>query len=193
MPTTLSPFRYLQVAQYLVRKWTDQVPRGTIGVWKGKGKGRAEPLVLSPPRLDGVVRSNTSQASSTPSETSQELSSESIAGPSRHNGTPTGGQQTQRKAGVGPDPKDPHMPVEQAKIYALMNDARLSNPKSVKPPREIVVLCHGELDAGNLSEQIADQSRIVWVLYVDSNTALPFSQTALLGLGLGYSERSDGM
>lgn len=127
------------------------MPRGAIGVWKGKGKGRAEPLVLSPPRLEGLLRSNVSHSTSTTSDSNSSNSeSESIAGPSRHNGNnslnkPQQQQTEGRKAGVGPDPKDPHMPVEQAKIYALMNDARLLSPKSVKPPREIVVLCHGEL------------------------------------------------
>ena len=38
---------------------------------------------------------------------------------------------------------DPRFPPEPHEIYRLMNDERLLIPGAAKPPREIVVLCHG--------------------------------------------------
>ena len=39
---------------------------------------------------------------------------------------------------------DPRLPPEPQEIYRLMNDQRLLEPGAVKPPKEVIVLAHGE-------------------------------------------------
>jgi triacylglycerol lipase len=159
MPLTLSPYRYLQSAQYAIRHWAEQVPRGAAAAWKGKGRAetsvRRQPnTVLGTSRTDGLLKATVQE--STPSKAGQ-----GIAGPSRHEDSYKEPEKGQKP--VGPDPKDPKLPQEQPKIYSLMNDSRLLHPESIKPPREVVVLCHGRsivaLDGSKLSSQDCTDSQ----------------------------------
>lgn len=63
-----------------------------------------------------------------------------VAGPSR---TPLPPNPRSTRRPLGPDPD---LPPEPSEIYRLMNDERLIEPGGIEPPREVIVLCHGELN-----------------------------------------------
>ncbi|KAK8849562.1 hypothetical protein IAR55_004897 [Kwoniella newhampshirensis] len=145
MGTTLSPFRYIQIARYIVHRWMDHIP--TI-----KGKGRAASPIL--PKTKHMHRSapvlrSTAAASSAESHPSEDVP---VAGPSRlrdeqHDPQKNSGHSHHRQAPgyrrlpkLAPDPKWPSGPTD---IYNLMNDERLMIPGAAKPPKQTVVLCHG--------------------------------------------------
>ncbi|KAI9639042.1 putative lipase 2 [Dioszegia hungarica] len=147
MPMALGPYRYFQVAQYLVKSWAEQVPR-TAAAWKGKG--RAEPLIRAPlvrtRREDGLLRAAVQDG--TPAKVTE--GGNAVAGPSKHKGSyeePESSPSPKPEPGP-PSPRQPlkpdaDLPKQPSQIYALMNDGRLLQPKTLKPPREVVVLCHG--------------------------------------------------
>ncbi|WWD20187.1 hypothetical protein CI109_104663 [Kwoniella shandongensis] len=146
MGTTLSPFRYLQIARYIVHKWIDHIP--TV-----KGKGRAR-TTIPVHRQAPLLRATAATSSAAESKPSPQSSDDDIpvAGPSRlrdeaqddpkqksghqHRHPPS----HRRFPKLAPDPKWPAGPTD---IYGLMNDERLLIPGAAKPPRETVVLCHG--------------------------------------------------
>lgn len=146
MPLTLSPFRYFQLAQHILRAWAEQAPRAAL--WKGKG--RAEPLL---PSASGPRLTEASILRASVEERRQSQDASSIAGPSRHGGSYSPSPSPNRPPTLGPDPNLPPQPNE---IYRLMNDERLLHPGSVAPPREVVVLCHGERPAKHTSSGRAD-------------------------------------
>ncbi|KAK4688725.1 triacylglycerol lipase, partial [Tremellales sp. Uapishka_1] len=122
MGSTLSPFRYIQMARYVLHRWIDSAP--LLAKPKGKGKQRA---VASTPPTRSLLLSSVA-GSGAPD---RKLEEKDQAGPSKLH-MPT--------IDNGPDPR---YPPESKEIYRLMNDARLFIPGAIKPPREIVVLCHG--------------------------------------------------
>ncbi|WVR08157.1 hypothetical protein IAU60_005203 [Kwoniella sp. DSM 27419] len=140
--TALSPFRYIQLARYVLHRWVDSIP-------SVKGKQNAAALLHRLERSTGqperVLRSTAMEHSSN----ARSRMDEPIAGPSRiPDGPRPGPQQPHRRPRRGhgnypllePDPKWPAGPTD---IYRLMNDERLMVSGAVKPPRETVVLCHG--------------------------------------------------
>ncbi|WVQ96086.1 hypothetical protein IAU59_003187 [Kwoniella sp. CBS 9459] len=170
--TALSPFRYLQIAKYLVHRWVDHIPS-----LKGKHKAvehlqrfraRSNASIKHHSDHDHLLRSTSLETHSSSSSSSHHHDMP-LAGPSRssgangssphhhdhnHNHNHQNNHQPQRhpkgdgrgKSKVhfpklAPDPKWPPGPTD---IYRYMNDERLMVGRgAVKPPKEIVVLCHG--------------------------------------------------
>ncbi|EIW71613.1 triacylglycerol lipase [Tremella mesenterica] len=128
MGVTLSPFRYLQVARYLFQRWFDRTHRPVpSSIWKGKARANPTSSLLA----------------MSPSFLGSSSSNETQAGSSKHH---SHHQYHKPKAAVTEGGKvhpEPGWPKEPSEIYRLMNDERLLIPGAVKPPREIVVLCHG--------------------------------------------------
>jgi triacylglycerol lipase len=130
---TISPFRYFEVARFLIHHVLVKAPQKITklkpisGIYKGKS--REDNLPTSP------ARNTYSQALSTAAPTSPDPTEERqpIADPGH------------RK----PIRPDPYYPPEPGDIYRLMNDERLMVSGGVKPPKEIVVLCHGESSGGS--------------------------------------------
>jgi hypothetical protein len=65
-----------------------------------------------------------------------------------------------------------------------MNDERLMEPGLVTPPKEVIVLCHGEFTI-DLVGPTCSYRRTVWFLHGHTYSAFPFAQVALLGGGAG--------
>lgn len=147
MGTTLSPFRYIQLARYVVNRWIDNIP--TV-----KGKGKTHLGNLHARAGNYLLKSEAAPDAPPPAHARQ-----AEAGPSRLAGVNENRPQQDdhyehrqkeyhrhyrhppRYPKLAPDPKWPPGPKE---IYNLMNDERLFVPGAIKPPREVVVLCHGE-------------------------------------------------
>ncbi|WVF68546.1 hypothetical protein IAT40_003314 [Kwoniella sp. CBS 6097] len=163
--TALSPFRYLQIAKYLVHRWVDHIPS-----LKGKHKA-VEHLQRFRTRSNANnISRSTALETHSPSSASSHHHDMPLAGPSRlsgangsslhhqhhnhnHNHHNNHGHQPQRpkedKPGkskvhfpkLAPDPKWPPGPTD---IFRYMNDERLMvGRRAAKAPKEIVVLCHG--------------------------------------------------
>ncbi|ORY34820.1 Alpha/Beta hydrolase protein [Naematelia encephala] len=127
MGTTLSPFRYIAFARYLLQRWLDH-PH--VSSWKGKGKAVNPTHYRTNRHLPGrgpVVRSMSAESGRSLPISHPDLQ-HPIAGPSEYR---------------RPLVPDPNLPPEPNDIYRLMNDERLMIPGALKPPREVVVLCHG--------------------------------------------------
>lgn len=171
MPTaptmaTLSPFRYVQLARYLVQKViNDRKP----SKWKGKGKdvlpyvresltafagasqiGHTQSRPQSSPASTGessqsgrnlAYSSGSSSSSTSPPDSILSASAAPAESSTASSSTYPG--RTPSKPD-GPLRPDPDLPPEPSEIYRLMNDERLLIPGGVKPPREVIVLCHGE-------------------------------------------------
>ncbi|OCF43890.1 triacylglycerol lipase [Kwoniella heveanensis CBS 569] len=162
--TALSPFRYLQIAKYLVHRWVDNIPS-----LKGKHKAVEHLQRFRTRRSRNAVKDdNLVRSTSLETHSSAHHHDTPLAGPSRmssahgsehhhhphHHSNNYGHQpQPQRPKGdkpsrskvyfpkLAPDPKWPPGPTD---IYRYMNDERLMVGRgAVKPPKEIVVLCHG--------------------------------------------------
>ncbi|WRT69588.1 uncharacterized protein IL334_006577 [Kwoniella shivajii] len=150
MMTALGPFRYIQMARYLVHRWADQIP-ATV---KGKGKFMSLPLLRRSPSTatKQILRSTAVESPSSGSSQSSEIP---LPGPSRltdnnnhhhnnhhqnHHHNKHHHRPNVKFPKLAPDPKWPPGPHE---IFRLMNDERLMVGHKVKPPRETVVLCHG--------------------------------------------------
>jgi triacylglycerol lipase len=139
MGATLSPFRYFELARILIHRVLETKPRSKaipIPVQQQqqqqlhhdlKGKSRAIDSPLSTPSTYDIPQSST--LLSTASSVASSSSSSTIPV------SPPKGREI-----LGPDPS---YPPEPGDIYRLMNDERLMIPGGIKPPREIVVLCHG--------------------------------------------------
>jgi len=124
MGTTISPFRYLQLARYILQKWLDTPP--TISAIR-KGKARALPHPRHISAQSGILRASIEER-------------RVLAGVEPSPRIPVAGPSARRE----PLRPDPRLPPEPSEIYRLMNDERLLVTGAAKPPREIVVLCHGE-------------------------------------------------
>jgi len=129
MPATLSPFRYLRLARYIFQRWLNS-PLSISAARKGKQRAfpRSRSLTTQSTILRASVEETRPSADSVPSRIP-------VAGPSA------------RREPLRPDPR---FPTEPNEIYRLMNDERLLVPGAAKPPREIVVLCHGRLPTSQL-------------------------------------------
>lgn len=141
MPLSLSPYRYYQLAHYILRNWLEHAPKGSA-LWKGKG--RAEPAIrdaiggLQRQIDDGISRFSLEERRAVPDLASSGASP--LAGPSsqrNHRYTPPTPYRR-------PSSPEPEYQRPQTEIYRLMHDERLLHPGSAAPPREVVVLCHGE-------------------------------------------------
>jgi triacylglycerol lipase len=168
MPTALSPFRYIQLARYVLQRWLDL--SSSPSAWKGKA--RALPITRPPIAArrallvgagagQGVLRSSVVEDSTAQQPRPQTKSSSSAPAPSSNTSTtgpklPHGGRPhvwdppssgpsrapaNEPNYPLGPDPS---LPPEPREIYRLMNDQKLFMKGAIKPPREVVVLCHGE-------------------------------------------------
>jgi triacylglycerol lipase len=102
----------------------------TPAIGKGKARELPQPLNTSPDI------SSATYATSAVENKADEPSP--IAGPSTSS-LPPNYHPTGRP--LGPDPD---LPPEPSEIYRLMNDERLLVKGGVKPPKDVVVLCHGE-------------------------------------------------
>jgi hypothetical protein len=134
MPTTISPFRYLEVARILVNRLLDQAPKATIltpasAIWKGKAR-EIDIRPVTTPSTYSTLASAASSSSSGSATSSRQSNLPPVTSSGSRSPTP-----------LGPDPS---YPPEPGDIYRLMNDERLLIPGAIKPPKEIVVLCHGE-------------------------------------------------
>lgn len=145
MGATLSPFRYAQVAKYALQRWLDQTPNVVKSTWKGKG--RATPVVTATP-------TGSRQASGSSSSSSSSGSEESDVSPGANSGPSSSTKpESPDLSGRSPSPSnsryklqpDSRMPPQPTEIYRLMNDERLLEPGRRNAPKEIIVLCHGEL------------------------------------------------
>ncbi|ORX37816.1 Alpha/Beta hydrolase protein [Kockovaella imperatae] len=128
--TTLSPFRYVQLCRYILQ----HVMERSVTLNKGKGKAM-HPYPSLALATAAAETSRGGERSYPPPPGMIGSSSSSSSGSSSSRGPPN-----YRFPSLGPDPQEPAEPTE---IYRLMNDERLSIPGAVKPPREVVVLCHG--------------------------------------------------
>ena len=157
--TTLSPSRYIQIVRYIIQRLVQDHP--AIAAWKGRGRARQphhhqQHTSSQPHALHQLAFAGASL------ESSHHHNNEPIAGPSR-SGEGEGGSSPRSTRPLQPDP---NLPPEPTEIYRLMNDERLLVPGSIKPPRETVVLCHGEFN------QVEEHSSHVAGLYGFS-TATP--------------------
>lgn len=171
--STISPFRYLQVARYVLQKWLNS-PVNHSATRKGKEKAipRSRPRNIS------------SQSAVLQASVEERPSSSGLPPP-----IPVAGPSARRE----PLRPDPRFPPEPGEIYRLMNDERLLVPGAAKPPREIVVLCHGESVKGVKSvSESADIRRIVRLFDGNTYPTLPFVETTLLGIGTRGAQRSNG-
>lgn len=176
MPTAISPYRYYQVAHYLLRRFIDQTTFLNNPKWKGKGKAISMPTLSS---MNTLLKSTAVEARRTwddmvPSESYAESSA---TGANRGKGvylppnsSPNRDENNQTKVSK-----------DRSEIYRLMNDQRLLDPRSVKPPREVVVLCHGEYKCKVFKDiigRVRAKKRIyrtLRFLNCNSNTSFPFT------------------
>lgn len=131
---TLSPFRYIQLCRYiLTRVLYDKHLAPAMSMWKGKAK--EAPFA---PKVTGASRSSIRTFGFATAMERQSGDDGPVAGPSREPLPPS------YHSPRGPLRPDPNLPPEPNEIYRLMNDERLL-VGDAQPPREVVVLCHGEL------------------------------------------------
>lgn len=121
MGTNLSPFRYMELCRHLFQKAVEAVP---VISRKGKARAFSRQRQLLPYNLDSLGPRGM------------------VSAAVEERGPDTAGPSTWRQHRLAPDPS---LPAEPSEMYRLMNDERLLIPGAVKPPKEIVVLCHGEL------------------------------------------------
>ncbi|WVN86875.1 uncharacterized protein L203_102049 [Cryptococcus depauperatus CBS 7841] len=135
MGTTLSPFRYIQLAKYLRNKWIDTIPTA-----KSKRKSRLVGDLPQARQSDYLVSAGVAHAAVDDDGPSVEALGSPTSFPRGYATEKDGHHKLRHLPKLAPDPKWPAGPTN---IYHLMNDERLASPGAVKPPREVVVLCHG--------------------------------------------------
>ncbi|ODO00810.1 triacylglycerol lipase [Cryptococcus wingfieldii CBS 7118] len=163
MGTTLSPFRYLQLARYCAIRWADNFPayrKSKTALARAHAKRYLKRAGEERKRWEGLVKAGVVEPSDTESKTSFDGSAAhdrasanhgQAQDPHGHNRDPKKGHPHQnhhkhqfphshRFPKLAPDPKWPAGPKE---IFNLMNDERLFVKGAAKPPREVIVLCHG--------------------------------------------------
>lgn len=145
MPATLSPFRYIQLSRYVVQWWLDTA----LGLQARRkaAQARAAQIIYAPrPRNAAVPKEEYVTAAAGGSSAALAFRPTSI---DKFEGLHT---ETELED-MPPYPDkypDPRYPPENMDIYRLMNDERAFLPGSTTPPKEIVVLCHGEWDLARL-------------------------------------------
>ncbi|KAL1406566.1 hypothetical protein Q8F55_008272 [Vanrija albida] len=147
MPATLSPFRYIQVARYLLQWWLETAPG--FEARRRAAQAKAAQLIYAP-RLRRFAAAPTVHAALDEGEggAAQKVRTTSRRGtaaerlappPEAEIGLPPNTDPTE-----GPVRQQPTLaPQDHTEIYRLMNDQRAFLPGSMQPPREIIVLCHG--------------------------------------------------
>lgn len=172
MPATLSPFRYIQVARYVIQWWLDAAPG--FAARRKAARDRAAQFIYAP-RMGARTRAlaaatvlsdenaglrGKSNSAATGAETSSDPNNYTNT---NTNMTPTPapkasltlepGYMTPYPTADVPLPPPSPRPARpdrvpdnryNTEIYRLMNDDRAYVPGAMKPPREIVVLCHGQ-------------------------------------------------
>lgn len=163
MPTALSPYRYIQLARYVLQRWLDL--SSSPSAWKGKARAlpNARPPIAARRALlvgagagQGVLRSSVVEESAAQqpqpkSSSSAPSTNSTTTGPKPpHGGRPhvwdppsAGPSRAPANEPNYPLGPDPSLPPEPREIYRLMNDQKLFVKGAIKPPREVVVLCHG--------------------------------------------------
>lgn len=146
MPATLSPFRYIQVARYLMQWWLDNAPG--LAARRKAAQQRAADFLYAP-RMRGramAAAAATAQVSEDENESArarraaQNLPVDVVDMPPTYHDDPSV---------LLPRPDaypDNRFPAENTEIYRLMNDERAFIEGQMKAPKEIIVLCHGELE-----------------------------------------------
>ncbi|CAK9780778.1 unnamed protein product [Cutaneotrichosporon oleaginosum] len=142
MPATLSPFRYIQVARYLMQWWLDTAPG--LAARRKAAQERATRLIYAP-----KMRGRAMAAAAATAQVSEDDETPRARRAARHLGVDI----VDKPAAAPDDPgvllprpdahPDLHFPRENTEIYRLMNDDRAYIEGSMKAPREIIVLCHG--------------------------------------------------
>lgn len=142
MPATLSPFRYIQLARYVVQWWLETAPG--LQARRKAAQARAAQIIYAPRARTATINKAREQRA----KAAAGGSSATLA----FNSTPVDkfeGLHTETELEeLPPYPDkypDPRYPPENMDIYRLMNDERAFLPGSTTPPKEIVVLCHGKL------------------------------------------------
>lgn len=143
MPAAIRPFRYVQVARYLMQWWLDTAPGLTAR--RKAAQERATRLIYAPKLRGRAMAAAAATAQVTEDdETPRARRAASHLGVDVVDRPPTAAED----AGVllpRPDAHpDLHFPSENTEIYRLMNDDRAYMEGAMKAPREIIVLCHGE-------------------------------------------------
>lgn len=149
MPATLSPFRYIQVARYLLQWWLETAPG--FEARRRAAQAKAAQLIYAP-RLRRFAAAPTVHAALDEDEaggsgqkvrttTPRRSVAERLAPPPEAEiGLPPN---TDPAEGPTRPPPQGLAPQDHTEIYRLMNDQRAFLPGAMQPPREIIVLCHG--------------------------------------------------
>lgn len=162
MPATLSPFRYIQVARYLMQWWIDAAPG--FAARRKAAQQRAHDFIYAP-RMSG-------RAIAAAAATAQVSADEAESPRARRAGRNLGVDVVDRPPAFPDDvshllPRpdaypDLHFPSENTEIYRLMNDERAYVPGAMKAPKEIIVLCHGESKCGGREGRWVRRPRRRW-------------------------------
>lgn len=144
MPATLSPFRYIQVARYLMQWWLE----AGVGLTARRkaAQQRATDFIYAP----GMRSRAIAAAAATAQVSEDDAESPRAREAARKAGVEVVDQAPAHPGDVShllprPDAHpDLHFPSENTEIYRLMNDERAFLSGTMKAPREIIVLCHGE-------------------------------------------------
>lgn len=143
MPATLSPFRYIQLARYIVQWWLETAPG--LQARRKAAQARAAQIIYAPRMRKPLAQPKKEEYVTAAAGGSSAALAFKPTSVDRFEGLHT---ETELED-MPPYPDkfpDPRYPPENMDIYRLMNDERAFLPGSTTPPKEIVVLCHGELD-----------------------------------------------
>jgi triacylglycerol lipase len=143
MGATLSPFRYVQIAKYVLQRLVDQPTATLKSTWKGKGKAAVKAAPTSGEARYATKASSGESSSSSNSSSSSSSGSESSSSPNPEKPNLSGSSPGPSRSRIILQP-DSRMPAQSTEIYRLMNDERLLEPGRRNAPKEIIVLCHGE-------------------------------------------------
>lgn len=141
MPATLSPFRYIQLARYVVQWWIDAAP----GLARRRKEAQARAIrFMEAPRARSRFMAAATLAASNPDGGASKLAQQAAAraGVQAIDEPDTNADVGLLEPRVDKHP-DPRYPPESMEIYRLMHDKRLYTPGAMQAPKEIVVLCHG--------------------------------------------------
>lgn len=147
MPATLSPFRYIQLARYVIQWWVDASP--AFAARRKAAQERAAQFIHAP-RLRTRAFAASPVANAQVGEDPLLLKTSAAQRNVEVDALPS--KSIPRNpdvdvSGLEPRPDrhpDPRYPPENTEIYRLMNDPRAFLPSKMKAPKEIIVLCHGE-------------------------------------------------
>lgn len=145
MPATLSPFRYIQLARYVVNWWLETAPG--LQARRKAAQARAAQIIYAPRARKPVAQPKEEYVTAAAGGSSAALAFKPTA-VDRFEGLHTDTELEDLPPYPDKYP-DPRYPPENMDIYRLMNDERAFLPGSTTPPNEIVVLCHGEWNSAS--------------------------------------------